>query len=122
MVSFNLLSRPSLQQVHEYADKCQTGMTHLVARLPTTVKVKSWHSSRNQIVRSAVAVIGVAVIQLMMAIGLANAGVPAAFLGHLARLLIAIIQLPPISLLYYLRSSICSALNQRWCELVLSVV
>ncbi|UXA00445.1 AI-2E family transporter [Vibrio splendidus] len=108
------------------ADKCKTGVTHLVARL-TGGKGEELVQLSKSTVRSVVqGVIGVAVIQSMMsAIGLVIAGVPAAAFWALAVLLIAIIQLPPILALlpaiiymFSVESTLAASLFLVWCILV----
>ncbi|MFL9771775.1 AI-2E family transporter [Vibrio cyclitrophicus] len=110
------------------AERCQTGVTHLVARLTDGKgKGKELVQLSKATVRSVVqGVIGVAVIQsIMSAIGLVIAGVPAAAMWALAVLLIAIIQLPPILALlpaiiymFSVESTLAASLFLVWCILV----
>ncbi|WP_299693537.1 AI-2E family transporter [uncultured Vibrio sp.] len=108
------------------ADKCQAGVTLLVARL-TDGKGAGLVQLSKSTVRSVVqGVIGVAVIQsIMSAIGLMIAGVPAAAVWALAVLLVAIIQLPPILALlpaiiymFSVESTLAASLFLVWCILV----
>lgn len=108
------------------ADKCQQGLTKLVARL-THDKGDDLVQLSKSTVRSVVqGVIGVALIQsVLSAIGLVVAGVPAAALWALAVLLVAIIQLPPILALlpaiiymFSVESTVAASLFLVWCILV----
>lgn len=108
------------------ADKCQVGLTHLVARL-TDGRGEELVKLSKVTVRSVVqGVIGVALIQsVMSAIGLVIAGVPAAAFWALAVLLIAIIQLPPILALlpaiiymFSVESTLAASLFLVWCLIV----
>ncbi len=108
------------------AEKCQIGLTHLVARL-TDGRGEELVKLSKVTVRSVVqGVIGVAVIQsVLSAIGLVIAGVPAAAFWALAVLLVAIIQLPPILALlpaiiymFSVESTMAAGLFLVWCLLV----
>ncbi|KJY81393.1 membrane protein [Vibrio galatheae] len=108
------------------ADKCQAGMVKLVTRI-SDGKGDMLVSLSKKTVRGVVqGVIGVAVIQSVLAmLGLVIADVPAAVLWALAVLIVAIIQLPPILALlpaiiymFSVESTLAASLFFIWCFLV----
>ncbi|BBM66797.1 AI-2E family transporter [Vibrio alfacsensis] len=108
------------------ADVCQKGFTKLADRL-TNKKGEGLVNLSKSTVRSVVqGVIGVALIQSVMAgVGMVVVGVPAAALWMVAVILVAIVQLPPILALipaiiyvFSVESALVAGLFLVWCILV----
>ncbi|BCN26158.1 AI-2E family transporter [Vibrio alfacsensis] len=108
------------------ADVCQKGFTKLADRL-TNKKGERLVNLSKSTVRSVVqGVIGVALIQSVMAgVGMVVVGVPAAALWMVAVILVAIVQLPPILALipaiiyvFSVESALVAGLFLVWCILV----
>ncbi|MGR5121568.1 AI-2E family transporter [Vibrio harveyi] len=108
------------------AEVCQKGFTKLADRL-TNKKGEALVDLSKSTVRSVVqGVIGVALIQSVMAgVGMVAVGVPAAALWMVAVILIAIVQLPPILALipaiiyvFSVESTLVAGIFLVWCILV----